>query len=98
MLTKQDEHAEQNSHQRSGAKSGRAAQSLGVAYLHVSISVAGTHSHRQRSRAAHHGKFAVRNHHGDQVQAFLCLPETRPSCVDPCSVVCGTQEQISKKA
>lgn len=90
-LTEQDEYAEENSHQCSGAESGRAAQSLGVAHLHVSFSVAGTHAHRQRTCAAHRGGIAVRNQHGDQVRAFLRLPETCSSCVDTGSVVCGKQ-------
>lgn len=59
ILTEQDEYAEQNSHQRSGAESGRAAQSLRVARLHVSVSVAGAHAYRQRTCAAHHRETAV---------------------------------------
>lgn len=62
-LTEQDEDAEQDGHQRPRAEPRGAAQSLGVAHLHISLSVARAHPNRERARAALHGNVSVRDHH-----------------------------------
>ncbi len=63
LLTEQDEDAEQDGHQRPCAEPRGAAQSLGVAHLHVAVSVARTNPNRERARATLHGNVSVWDHH-----------------------------------
>lgn len=87
VLTEQNDDTKQDGHQGSRAESRPRRQRLGVAQLHVALTVAGAHPDGQCVGAALHGQVPVRDDHGHVVHALLQAAVAVPARENPGRVV-----------
>lgn len=71
VLTEQNDDTKQDGHQGSRAESCPRCKRLGVAQLHVALTVTGTDSDGQCVGAALHRELAIGNDHRHMVDALL---------------------------
>jgi len=77
-LTEQDDDAEEDGDQRSGAEAHGEEDGLGAAGEQRAVGLAAAHAHGQGAGAALRGVAVVVDHHGDQVDLLQAPPEAAP--------------------
>ncbi len=93
-LTQEDEHAQQDGNEGSGAETGRGQEGLSPAHWRPGPALARTHPERKRAGAAEDGLSSIPHNHGQLVQLLFCLAEALPARQHARTAICQREQRF----
>ncbi len=93
-LTQEDEHAQQDGNEGSGAENSRGQEGLSPAHWRPGPALARTHPERKRAGAAEDGLSSIPHNHRQLVQLLFCLAESLPAHQHACAAICQREQRF----